>query len=80
MSAQLVKLMKEVIIREGSTGRMKLALAAGRGEKMIERYLKGTSAPGSDVVYRIAKACGCSDKDALALASKASNERAKETA
>jgi hypothetical protein len=72
MSIRLVELMTQLIVREGSAGKARLSLAAGRGDRMIERYVKGLSVPSQSTSYKLARACGCSDSEALALASEAS--------
>ncbi len=41
MSKRLVELMERLIVMEGSEGKAKLALAAKRGEQMIDRYEHG---------------------------------------
>lgn len=68
MSGRLVELMQQMILKEGQVGKAKLSQAAARGERMIDRYIKGESAPSADVAYRLALACGCTDEEALKLA------------
>lgn len=68
MSQRLIQLLNDVVLREGARGKARLSMAAGRGEKMIDRYRNGESVPPADVVHSLALACGCSDREALALA------------
>lgn len=42
---------------------------------MIERYIDRVAIPGSDTAYRLALECGCSDKEAVALAREASQAK-----
>jgi transcriptional regulator with XRE-family HTH domain len=79
MSERLVGMMRQLIVKEGSAGKSKLALAARRGERMIDRYMKGQAFPSSDTAFRLALACGATESEALALAGEASKE-ARETA
>jgi hypothetical protein len=58
--------MTEVMAKDPE-GRARLCLAAQRRERMIERYISGSSVPPSDVAYRLAVACGWTDKEAGAL-------------
>ena len=69
MSRRLMEKMNRMILVEGAKGKAKLALAAGKSERMIDRYRQGKSKPSSDVVVQLALACGCTEQEALALAS-----------
>lgn len=79
MSRRLIEVMKEFLVKEGQIGKAKLALAVGRGDRMVDRYLKGQSIPSRNQAYRLALACGCNERDALALAGDGRGE-AKESA
>lgn len=79
MSDRLIQRLNEYVTKEGQRGKTKLALAINRGERMVDRYLKGQSAPSSHIAYLLAVECGCSEKEALTLARELSSE-AKETA
>lgn len=74
MSRRLAELMNEVVLKGGARGKSTLALAAGKSEKMIDRYRKQLSTPPTDVARALALACGCSEEDALALARECSSE------
>lgn len=74
MNQRLVELMKAVITREGNAGIARLSLAAERRERMIDRYIKGTSKPSKTVAYNLAIACGCHDLEAQVLANEHSSE------
>lgn len=77
MSNRLADLINEVLVKEGIRGRSRLALAADRGEKQIERYSLGKQIPSSDVAFKIALACGCGEREAHRIASEYAS-RAKE--
>lgn len=72
--------MKKVVLTEGSAGKAKLGAAAGRGERMIERYMAGKSSPSPDTGYRIAVACELSEEDALAVARECATWKGQRTA
>lgn len=76
MGSRLADLINRVWVKEGRQGRLRLALAAHRGEKMIDRYRLGSCAPSSDVALKLALACGCSEKEAERIADE--HARAKE--
>lgn len=63
-----MKMMSEKIAKEGSRGRLELALSIERGERMIVRYLQGSSLPPSNIAYKLAKACGATDQEAQRIA------------
>ncbi len=67
--------MNAKIEAEKSPGRSKLALAIGRGERMVDRFRKRESTPTPEQAYRLALACGCSREDALAIKQECSPER-----
>jgi transcriptional regulator with XRE-family HTH domain len=60
-------------------GKADLCKAAGKSERMLDRYLKGQSIPSAQVRYRLARQCGCNHEEALDIAQEASSQ-AKETA
>jgi hypothetical protein len=68
MSRRLAELMNEKILREGARGKARLSLAAGKSEKMIDRYRKHQSKPPTDVARQLALACGCTEREADELA------------
>lgn len=80
MSQRLWELLDTFLTKNGPTGRRKLALAADRGEQMIERYRKRQAVPPSDVAFKIALACGLGEDEALAIARECPSEDVKETA
>lgn len=80
MSQRLIEMLNTVVLREGPRGKARLSLAAGRGEKMIDRYRRGESIPPADIVRSLALACGCGEQEALALARECLPEARKRTA
>lgn len=66
--SRLLKKMKDYVTVNGQEGKSRLALAAGRGEQMIDRYLKGQSIPPEQARYDIALTMGCTHEEALELA------------
>ncbi len=68
MSEQWRDMINQVIVKEGVPGKIRLAAVAGRGQRMIELYAKGESVPPSEIAYRLALACGASEKRAETLA------------
>lgn len=77
---RLIQLMNDMVVREGSQGRMRMALAIDRGERMVRRYLNGESIPSQKTAYRLALACGCTDEEALAVARECSSGGDRESA
>lgn len=80
MSNRLCEAMKTLILKEGSTGRAKLGAAVGRGERMIQRYLKGDATPSPDNAYKLARECGLDEADALAIARECESWKGQRTA
>lgn len=80
MCKRLMELIDRVVLKEGSKGRTRLALAIERGERMIDRYQKGLSVPSSNNAYKLAREAGGTDEEALEIAKECSSEMAKETA
>lgn len=80
MSKRLVKLINQIVIKEGVKGKLRLALAIGKGERMIDRYRKGTCNPSQKDAYDLALACGCSNEDALKIAEECHPLEARESA
>lgn len=77
MGDKLKQMISNVRLTEGRTGMNRLAVATGKSERMIDRYLKGQSMPHPDTAYEIALACGFSKAAALALARECEQARAK---
>lgn len=71
-------LVETFLIRAGKNAVAKLAIAAGCSERVIYN-LKNGHLPKPEIVYRLAKACGLNEDDALALAKGCASE-IKETA
>lgn len=69
MSKRLSQVMTEYMRLEGPQGRLKLAMAIKRGERMIDRYWKEESTPTRDTALTIALACGISEQEAREIAS-----------
>jgi hypothetical protein len=67
MSERLVKAMKAVIVKEGETGKGRLADSIGNKCRVIEAYIEGSRNPTPQNAYRLARYCGFSEKDALAI-------------
>lgn len=76
MSNVVSEMVRKVLVKEGPSGRSRLAEASGRSERMIERYSRGDCLPSRHVAYRLALACGFSDEDALKLAGEISKRSA----
>lgn len=68
MSERLIQAMKDVLLKEGETGKGRLADAIGRQTRMIERYVDKSQTPTESNAYKLAVACGLSEEDALAIA------------
>lgn len=79
MSHEIRQLVNDVLAREGESGKARLSMAVQRGVRMIERYAAGTSNPSQSISYKLALACGRSDREALRIAQEGSQE-AKRTA
>ena len=69
MSKRLITVMTEYIRQEGPQGKLKLALAIGRGERMVDRYWKRESIPSRDTALKLALACGINEPEAREIAS-----------
>lgn len=80
MSQRLIKAMNEVVLKEGSSGINRLGMVIGRGERMIQRYLKGDSTPSPDNAYKLALESGLSEKVALAVARECTSWKGQRTA
>ena len=74
MSKKLVKAMKDVVLREGQTGKGRLADTIGRKIRIIEHYIEGSHTPNPSNAYKLAVACGLGEEEALAVARECSPE------
>jgi hypothetical protein len=72
---QLVRLMEDVVTKEGQPGKLRLGIAVRKGERTIDRYMKQEYVPTSEIAYQLALACGVGEKEALAIAREASKTR-----
>lgn len=75
MSRNLVKAIETVMIREGQTGKGRLADVIGVGTRQIERYVDQDVTPKPDVAYKLAVACGLSDVEALRISAECAPTR-----
>lgn len=50
-------------------GKEELKQASGKSMRQIDRYLSGEVTPPANIGYKMALACRCTHKEALALAS-----------
>jgi transcriptional regulator with XRE-family HTH domain len=83
MSERLRKKIQEYLIRTDGNAKMKLCAAADISQSTLDNALgkrKKSKPPTADTVYRLALACGCSEEEALALASECTSMRVRETA
>lgn len=85
MHERLREMARQLVVRKGEEGMEVLRRVAGEKNKpksrdTILRYINGKTAPSDHVAYKIALACGCSDSQALALASQGPTDTAKESA
>lgn len=69
MSKRLNEVMTRYMDKEGKAGKLKLALAICRGERMIDRYWNGESTPSRDTAFKLALQCGLNEGEARELAS-----------
>lgn len=76
MTQQLIKAMNDIVLKEGMSGRLRLALAIGRSERMIRRYCNGLSTLSPEHAYALAIECGFNEKDAKRVASELVEVRA----
>jgi hypothetical protein len=72
--------MNRLVQLDGARGKARLCLAAGKSERMIDRYRSGLSEPPTSVMVQLALACEFTEEEALAMADAGSSEAAKETA
>ena len=56
------------LIQAGKSGVTKLAMTANCSPRIVYQVKNDGHIPRAEIVYRLAKACGLSDEDALALA------------
>ena len=68
MSDRLVEMINSVILKEGKKGKLRLAMTIDRGEQMIDRYIAKEASPSQNNAYKLALACGCSEREALKIA------------
>lgn len=80
MSKKLVEAMQSTILSEGQTGKGRLADSIGRKIRIIELYLNGSATPSFENAYKLAKACGLEEPDALAIAKECAPHKSQRTA
>lgn len=71
MSGRLKDAVEQYLTKRGSAvGKAELCAAVGKGEATLRRWLKD-GVPTSHDAYTLAKACGCTEDEALHLAREA---------
>lgn len=69
MSDRLRKLVNEAVLKGGPREVTRLADLVSVKTRMIHRYRKGLSRPPTDKAHALAKELGCTDGEALQIAS-----------
>jgi transcriptional regulator with XRE-family HTH domain len=72
--SRLIQIMRNYVTVKGKAD---LCKAAGKCERMIDRYLKGETVPSAQVRYRLARQCGCTHEVALKIANEGTSEAKK---
>lgn len=80
MSERLVQAIRDVLLKEGETGKGRLADVIGRQTRMIERYVDKVASPSQGNAYKLAVACGLGEEDALAIAKECASVASQRTA
>lgn len=80
MTQRLLELMNTAVLKEGPSGKARMAGVIERTERMVDRYMKGQSVPTPSLAFKLAKACGATEEEALDIAKECSSERCRETA
>jgi plasmid maintenance system antidote protein VapI len=80
MSERLVQAIKTVLLKEGESGKGRLADVIGRRTRMIERYIDGDAVPTQHNAFRLAVACGLGEEDAAAIARECASWKGQRTA
>lgn len=68
-----MEVVQRFLVKE-KTGVTRLALAVEKKEMTVTRWIKSGRIPEAHDRYLIARACGCSEEEALALAGEESSE------
>lgn len=68
MSSRLRKKIETLMVKKGPAGKVELCQAIDRSERTLDRWLKD-GVPTAHEAYRLAVACGCTDEEALQIAS-----------
>lgn len=80
MTTAVLGLLESYLIKNGEKGRERVCKAVGKTRRTLDRWQKD-GIPDPHDAYKLALACGCSEKEALRLArEEASVEVGKETA
>lgn len=79
MNVRLLELVQELVVKD-EAGMAKLAVAVGKHQGTVQRWINSGRIPDRHDRYLVALACGCSEEEALELAKECSSERARETA
>lgn len=61
--------MKQAVIKEADAAKSRMCISTGKSLRTIQRYLDGASNPGQSTCFKLALACGCSEEEALDIAS-----------
>lgn len=67
MSERLRELAKQHIVKNGRVGKAQLCDAVGKSERTLDRWLEN-GVPNDHYAFKLAKALGCSDSEALRMA------------
>ena len=67
--SRLLQKMNDYVTVNGMSGKARLCEATNRNMRSVERWLTGDFNPSTQTKYQLALACGCTKKEALALAS-----------
>lgn len=74
MSERLKDMIETYLIHAGTNGAWKLSTAANVSMRTVYLVKNNRHVPKPDVAYKLAKACGATEEEALALAKGCSSE------
>lgn len=80
MNERLKNLIETYMIRAGKNAALKLAGEAGCGVRMIYAIKNEGRVPKPAVTYRIVKACGVTEDEALRMSQESASTPARDTA
>ena len=76
MSKGLLDVISQFLLENGQVGKSNLCAAVGRSERTLERWIHD-GIPDPHYGYLLARQCGCSKEEALALAKECSSSGAR---